>query len=230
MEGILEGGSHGVTRLDPDEAIRRTLRAGAAAGAPTPSCLDDDTVAALVEGTLDPATREVVIPHVATCAWCRDAVASVTRALADDRVAREVTALEGRGRGRLLRILLPLAAAAGLLLVLVWPRPMEDGGHRGPPPVASAPVPIAPVGVVASASPLLWTAVVGADRYRVTLAEASGHVLYETQVADTVLALPDSIVLVPGRSYVWLVEARTGFDRWQTSQLVEFSTTGATPP
>ena len=201
-----------MTRLDPDEAMRRMLRADARAGAPTPSCPDDDTVAALVEGTLDAARREVVLPHVATCAWCRDAVASVTRALADDRVAREVTALEGRGRGRLLRILLPLAAAAGLLLVLVWPRPMEDGGHRGPP-VESTPVPIAPVGVVASASPLVWTAVSGADRYRVTLAEASGHVLYETQVADTGLALPDSIGLVAGRSYVWLVEARTGFLR-----------------
>lgn len=230
MEGILEGGSRGVTRLDPDETIRRMLRAEARAGAPTPSCLDDGTLAALVEGSLDAATREAVLPHVAACAWCRDAVASVTRALADDRVAREVTALDGRDRGRLLRILLPLAAAAGLLFVLVWPRPMVDGGHRGPPSVASAPVPIAPVGVVASASPLVWTAVVGADRYRVTLAEAAGHVLYETQVADTVLALPDSVALVAGRPYVWLVEARTGFDRWQTSQLVEFSTTGATPP
>ena len=79
-----------MTRLDPDEAMRRMLRADARAGAPTPSCPDDDTVAALVEGTLDAARREVVLPHVATCAWCRDAVASVTRALADDRVAREV--------------------------------------------------------------------------------------------------------------------------------------------
>lgn len=219
-----------MTRLDPDAAIRRMLRAAARVGAPTPSCLDDDTVAALVDGTLDAARREAVLPHVATCAWCRDAVASVTRALADAEVAREVTALEGRGHGRLYRILLPLAAAAALLLVLVWPRPTEDGGHRGPPPVASTPVPIAPVGVVASASPLVWTAVSGADRYRVTLAEASGHLLYETQVADTVLPLPDSIVLVAGRSYVWLVEARTGFDRWQTSQLVEFSMTGAAPP
>ena len=219
-----------MTRLDPDEAIRHLLRAAARTGTPTSDCLDDDTVAALVEGTLDPARREVILPHVASCAWCRDAVASVTRALANDRVAREVTVLEGRGRGRVLRILVPLAAAAGLLLVLVWPRPMQDGGHRGPPPVASTPVPIAPIGVVASASPLVWTAVVGADRYRVTLAEASGHVLYETQVADTVAALPDSIVLVAGRPYVWLVEARTGFDRWQASQLVEFSTTGAVPP
>ncbi len=219
-----------MTRLDPDEAIRRMIRAAARTGTPTPSCPDDDTVAALVEGTLDHASREVVLPHITTCASCRDAVASVTRALGDAKVAREVTALEGRGRGRLPRILLPLAAAAGLLLVLVWPRPMEDGGHRGPPPVATTPVPIAPVGVVASASPLVWTAVAGADRYRVTLAEASGRVMYETQVADTVLALPDSIVLVAGRSYVWLVEARIGFDRWQASQLVEFSTTGVTPP
>lgn len=219
-----------MTRLDSDAAIRRALRAAALTGPPTPNCLDDDTVAALVDGTLDAASREVVLPHVATCAWCRDAVASVTRTLADARVAREVTALAGRGSGWLPRILLPLAAAAALLLVLVWPQSVENEGHRGPPPVANAPVPIAPIGIVAGASPLQWTAVAGADRYRVTLSDASGRVLYETQLADTVAVLPDSIVLVAGRAYMWLVEARTGFDRWSTSRLVEFSIAGGAPP
>jgi hypothetical protein len=83
---------------------------------------------------------------------------------------------------------------------------------------------------VADATTLLWTAVAGADRYRVTLSDALGGVLYETQLADTVAALPDSIALVSGRSYVWMVEARTGFDRWSTSRLVEFSIGGGAAP
>jgi hypothetical protein len=147
-------------------------------------------------------------------------------------VAREVRGVEGGGRRRFDRIALPLAAAAALLLVVAWPRQANDGGppHRDPPGDASAPVPIAPIGVVANASPLVWTAVAGADRYRVTLSDAGGVVLYETQLTDTVTALPDSIVLVSGRSYVWIVEARTGFDRWSTSRLVEFSIGGGVTP
>jgi hypothetical protein len=204
-------------------------------GAPvreTPECLDDDTVAALADGTLDAAARAAVVPHLAGCARCRGAVASVARALADSGVAREVRGVEGAGRRRFYRIALPLAAAAALLLVFAWPRQANDGGppHRDPPADASAPVPIAPIGVVADATTLLWTAVAGADRYRVTLSDAEGRVLYDTQLADTVAALPDSIALISGRSYVWMVEARTGFDRWSTSRLVEFSIGGGAAP
>lgn len=157
-------------------------------------------------------------------------MASVARAIADPGIAREVATIRGIHRRTVYRIALPLAAAAALLLVFSWPRNREGGGHRGEPPVASTPNPIAPVGVVASGSPLQWTAVAGADRYRVTLSDPSGRLLYETQVTDTVVSLPDSIVLVPGRSYVWLVEARTGFDRWSTSRLVEFSVAGPASP
>jgi len=159
-------------------------------------------------------------------------VASVARALADTGVAREVDSIEG-GRRRIYRIALPVVAAAALLLVLVWPRPVDHDGlpHRAPPITASAvPVPLSPIGTVADAGVLRWTAVAGADRYRVTLSDAGGRVLHEMQVADTVVALPDSLVLVPGRSYVWLVEARIGFERWSVSRLVEFSIAGPPPP
>ena len=232
MEAILEGGTRRVTQPDPLERVRRTLRAQARTGALTPECIDDDTVAALAEGALDAAVRAAVLPHLAGCARCRGAVASVARALADSGVAREIRGVEVAGGHRFYRIALPLAAAAALLLVVAWPRQANDSGppHRDLPSDASAPVPISPIGVVASASPLVWTAVAGADRYRVTLSDAGAVVLYETQLADTVVALPDSIVLVTGQSYVWIVEARTGFDRWSTSRLVEFSIGGGASP
>jgi len=232
MDGILEGGSRRLTKPDPLELVRRTLRARARGSALTPECLDDDTIAALADGTIAPTTRAAAVPHLAGCPRCRNAVASVTRALADSGVAREIVSVEG-GRRRFYRIALPVAAAAALLLVLVWPRPVDDGGlpHRAPPITASAaPVPLSPIGTVADAGVLRWTAVAGADRYRVTLSDAGGRVLHEMQVADTVAALPDSLILVPGRSYVWLVEARIGFERWSVSRLVEFSIAGPAPP
>lgn len=191
-------------------------------GGATPQCFDEDTIGALAEGTLDESSRVALLPHLATCAHCRRAVASVAQALEDSKVAREMDGGTGVGRRRWFRLALPAVAAAVLLLVFGWPRSEEGGGHRGPPG-ANVPVPIAPIGIVAGAHALEWTAVPGADRYRVTLSTADGHALYEAQFADTVAALPDSIRLLPGQRYVWLVEARTGFDRWSTSRLVEFS-------
>lgn len=193
----------------------------------TPECLDDDTLAGLADGSLGAAARAAVLPHLAACARCRSAMASIARALADAAVAREVTAVEGPGRRRFIRILVPLAAAAVLLLMFAWPRLKDDGGsHRGPPVPAAAPVPLSPLGAVATATVLRWTSLAGADRYRVTLFEAGGRTLYERELADTVATLPDSIRLVSGQPYVWMVEGRIGFDRWSTSRLAEFSIAG----
>jgi hypothetical protein len=199
-----------------------------------PDCFDEATVAALAEegGALDAEARSALLPHLATCARCRAAVASVARALGDGEVAREIAAASG-GRGRRwYRVALPLAAAA-MLVVLAWPRgpDEEPARHRAPTITATAaPVPESPVGTVAAAAELRWGEVAGADRYRVTLFDAGGRVLYETQLIETELALPDSVVLVPGRIYLWKVEARSGWDRWSESSLVQFSIASPPPP
>jgi hypothetical protein len=211
----------------PFEELGRVLNTRVRSEATTPACLDDETIAALADGTLNPQLRASVVSHVAACARCRGALASVARALADPAVARELSAAGG-GR-RSYRIIVPLAAAAVLLLLLRSPSP-QDGGHRGGGiPGANAPVPVSPVGTVADASVLVWRSVTGADAYRVTLFDAQGRVAYETRATDTATSLPDSVVLVAGRPYLWKVEARTGFDRWITSELVEFSVAGHSP-
>lgn len=211
---------------DPDalNLLRSTL---GGPGKETPECLDNDTIAALAEGSLDATVRAAVLPHLAACARCRGAVASVARALADPSVAREIQAAQGGGRRRRYRVVLPLAAAAAVLLVLAWPQRTDNGGppHRAPP-TTPAPVLVSPIGAVAQASVLQWTSLAGADRYRVTLFEAGGRVVYETELGDTVVPLPDSITLGSNRPYVWMVEARVGFDRWVTSQLARFSIVG----
>ena len=75
---------------------------------------------------------------------------------------------------------------------------------------------------MAAAKDLRWSPVVGADRYRVTVFDVTGGVVYASESSDTVVAFPDSVALVPGASYLWKVEARTGFDRWSPSELAEF--------
>jgi hypothetical protein len=79
---------------------------------------------------------------------------------------------------------------------------------------------------VAVVDDLRWSPVAGADRYRVTVFDATGRVMYASEVSDTVVLFPDSVLLVPGAAYLWKVDARTGFDRWAGSELVEFRVAG----
>jgi hypothetical protein len=213
--------SHASQRSD---LVRQALAASGTGESTTPACLDDDTIAGLAEGALDAIALATAVPHLATCRRCRSAVASVARALADPAVSREIARVDrARTRG-LWWIALPSAAAAVLLVALAVPRWTRDETHRAPPtPLAQVPTPLTPLGVVAKATQLRWAGVSAADRYRVTLFDAGGRALYETQVSDTTVALPDSTVLAPGQLYLWRVEARVGWNRWSASELVRFS-------
>ena len=193
-----------------------------------PDCLDEHTVAALAEGTLDAAARGRALAHVATCALCRRAVASVAEALADGPITHEIEIVEGRRRrrGPILWIAVPLAAAATVLVLLWSPAADRFPGHRGPPTSAMTPILRSPVGAVAAVSDLRWSHVTGADRYRVTVFDATGGVVFAMEATDTVALFPDSIALVPGASYLWKVDARTGFDRWAASELAAFRVAG----
>jgi hypothetical protein len=188
-------------------------------------CLDADTLGALAEGSLEPATRVAALGHVSSCTLCRQAVASVARALDDGLITHEIAFVAGHGRRFTpwLRIAVPLAAAAVLVLLLRAPAG-DSPAHRGPPPTpATVPIPRSPVGVVAAVEHMRWTHVDGADLYRLTVFDAASRVVFTTSLADTLLTLPDSVALAPHQTYLWKVDARTGFDRWATSELVQFS-------
>lgn len=211
---------------DELERLRSTLsgQQGPRPAPDTPECLSEDRLARIAAGTVGPGTRAQALAHLAACPRCRDAVASVARALADPSVAKEIDALEHGWWYRYRRVAVPLAAAAALVLLIALPRlPEMRVTHRAPTITGSAaPAPVSPAGAVAVVDRLTWTPVAGADRYRVILFGADGAVLYETQLGDTVAVVPDSVTLVPDRPYLWKVEARTGYDRWSASELIEF--------
>jgi hypothetical protein len=134
------------------------------------------------------------------------------------------------------KILAPLVAAAAVAALLV-PTVMTDGfrpeavDHRDAAvEVPAAPTPLAPVGDVAEAGTFVWTRVPGADRYRVTLFNATGTVLWEATTVDSSASLPDPFVLEPGRTHLWKVEARVGWDVWESSGLIEFEPRGVAAP
>jgi hypothetical protein len=129
----------------------------------------------------------------------------------------------------LLRIAVPVAAAVTVLILLRSPllltraAPGDDGAtpHRGSSGDNGVTL-VRPVGTVAAARLFDWKRVVGSDQYRVTLYDERGAVLYEEQVVDSTLILPDSVRLEAGRPYLWRVQARMGWDRWIASDLMAF--------
>lgn len=148
--------------------------------------------------------------HLSACADCR------TEWMA-------AQSLVDRRPGPSVRLLLPLAAAATLVLLVGPGLLRRDPVHREPVVITSqAPGGIAPRGPVAQVPEVVWSLVPGADRYRVAVFDSAGRVLWEASTADTTVALPDSVKLGPGTAFFWRVHARTGYDRWVESSLVEF--------
>jgi hypothetical protein len=195
-----------------------------------PDCLDEHAVAAFGGCELSPPERDAVVAHLEACAHCRQAVASVASALSSRDVREEITLPAHPGSHRWVRLAIPLGAAAALaFLLLPSATPVDPPTHRSSQALpGSAPVAISPSGPTTTVRALRWHAVAGADRYQVTLFDGNGSVLWESTLADTVVSIPDGVALEPGEDYYWIVTARTGFDRWETSALVEFSIAGGT--
>ena len=211
------------------QQVRGVLREGSDAEATRSDCPDDETLAALAAGELASGDRSEVVAHLAACGRCRAVVASLARAYADPSVADATSGAVRRTGRRLDRFVIP-AAAAAVLLVAVLARPTANApsspAHRASDvELMATPVPISPLGAVGRPSSLRWGAVNRADRYRVTLYRADGSTLYQLELPDTAAPLPDSVPLPAGDRYLWKVEARTGWDRWTTSELVSFTVT-----
>jgi hypothetical protein len=170
--------------------------------------LGADDIAAYLEARLPEAERARVEQHLAACDACRAELIAVSRVLHSRPSRRRWYVPVGIG----------VAAAA---LFLIWLMPADNGVKFREPAVTTtvAPVAIAPRGAVRAPVRLIWTRVPHAARYRVTVFDSSGTVIWESQTRDTATAAG---VQLNGR-YLWQVEAETGFDRWIRSDVVEFS-------
>ena len=176
-----------------------------------------------MERTVDSSHRVDALSHLAHCARCRATLAALSRVFADPAVQAALPDPK-RVIRRVAAVAAPLAVAAALLLVVFLPRgttPVAEP-HRGTG-AQDMPVAMSPIGVVSEARALRWAPVGGADRYRVTLFDAESRVRFTVESSDTVAVLPDTVALIPGQQYSWLVEARTGWERWSASSPVTFS-------
>ena len=202
-------------------------------GGPPSDCLDEIALAELADGLSDRSERASRIAHVASCGRCREQLSSILRLLSDEEVAAEVrqqdrAAAPARSRRGWLRAV-PLVAAA-VIVAIALPRyrpstrvtPVHRESTDGS---GSGPAILSPTGDVRDAHVLRWSALPGADLYRVTLYDGTSKVVFEAEAHDTSVGLPDSVTIVPERSYLWKVQARTGIGRWEASELIEFRLT-----
>ena len=179
--------------------------------------LTDDDIAAYLDRRLAGDDQDRIEEHLAWCSECRVQLTTVSAILRRRPAARRRWVALGPAAA---------AAAAIILLVAIPDRaPVETGSpaHRDAPTAIAAPIPIGPEGIVQVAEVFVWHRLERADRYRVTLFEISGGVLWRTETADTVAVLADTVGLSSGATYLWRVDARVGIDRWVETELQQFS-------
>ena len=199
--------------------------------------LGDDDIAALLDGIPDEGRAEW-LRHLTACPECRHRVAAVSRLLRETPVASERRRLEAGAPGQIRRVAIRIAGAAAVLVgafaagsLLRQGPPATDGAsseqvHRdGIITTTVAPRLVAPSPGATTTDSLRWTAVPHADRYQVLVFDREGTLVWDPQTADTVIAVLPSLAQSPA-TYVWKVEARTGWDRWVASEWAQFSTTG----
>ena len=170
--------------------------------------LSVDDVALHLDGRLSASEQSRVDQHLAECDECR----------------AELVALSGvlRTTRRKTRWYLPVGAVAAAAVIALLLRPgSEDQPDYREPAVTTTPAPvgIAPRGTTSGVPRLVWTRVPHAERYRLTLFDSTGTVLWESQSTDTSIALPG---LRSGVRYFWQVQAETGFKRSIKSDMIEF--------
>ena len=178
--------------------------------------LETASLARFLAGDGTPDERARWETHLAECAECREEMVEVRRIIAT-------------APGRRRPWLVPLAAAAAVLLVvLTGTVGREQLGQETRDPEASpgltlAPTPLAPLGRVSRVDGLQWSSVPGVARYRVTLFTSEGQAAWQATTPDTFVPLPDSVHLSLAIPHYWQVKAETGFGRWVESELVAFT-------
>ena len=173
--------------------------------------LSVDHVANQLDGVLSGSALARIEQHLAACDQCRAELIAVSRVL------------RNQPRGR--RWVLPIGLAAAAVVALLFIKPSLRAPNYREPAVSTTPAPVglAPRGPTAAPLRLIGTRVPHAQRYRMTVFDSSGSVIWESQTTDTSIALPRTVNLRSRVPYFWQVEAQTSWNRWIKSDVVEFN-------
>ena len=210
--------------------LRESMGALASGSVATPANghIDHDVIALLAEGAYSKVSAEE-LAHIADCDACRSDLALLVRTLEHDAVRAEIRSLEPqqtlRARPEIpFRFVGGLAAAAAVAILLLGPdrAQMTQPPHREAAITTTvAPRIISPIEIASGGDSLRWTSIPQADLYRVRIWDSDGNVIWTTDTRDTTIASPAA--LLSGVRYMWEIDARTGWDRWVSSDLTAFT-------
>jgi hypothetical protein len=178
-------------------------------------CPPAAAIEALAAGEGKERDRLTTLDHVMACAHCQ-------------REFELLRAIHTAGAPRQAAIQPRWYALAAALLVVValslFTVRRDASVLRGSAGADSIPVPIAPIGDVATASVRLfvWGSFAGAAQYRIEVLDPGGALRAAASVVDTTWALTDSVALLPGDELQWTVEAVMPDARRVQSRIVAF--------
>ena len=190
--------------------------------------LKDDVLAAYLDGALPAAERRTAEDHLAECVTCRDELVDISKLVTD------------RGRVRRWPLAVPVAAvaAAAIAFAVIGPwraasgpstapgdrmrdsTQVDGAGRRAIAVVTPAEGDIVTPGAIRFA----WRPFAPNATYLLKVADDTSSVRWIFDTADTTVALPDSVRLMPGRSYTWWVDALTADGRAASTGVMQFRT------
>ena len=172
--------------------------------------LDTSEVAAYVDQVVSDTERERIETHLATCDACTGEVAFIVKTL-DSPVQTERS---GRRRWMLAAGVAAAVLAGSLLIGMPGVRGGQDRVLRESP--AADAEGTAPIQVIAPAEAgdidigrieFAWRAVEPGTAYNLTVTDEGGDVVWTGSTRDTAVLLTSQVVLQPGATYFWYVDA-----------------------
>jgi hypothetical protein len=180
-----------------------------------------EEIADYLNGRVSPTVRSTLESHFADCRSCRQQVVSTRRVLTSFSTRRSIAWA------------IPATAVAAMAWILVGPR-SESGdaqqelrrgrGATGDPEMPAGVAIIAPAtdaAVDRARVAFIWHAQAARPLFRLTLSEGDREV-WSATTRDTTLRPPSSVVLEPGRTYLWYVDALDAEGRSVTSGTQRF--------
>lgn len=159
--------------------------------------LTPEALAGYLDHDLPDEERGQVELHLASCTECREELA-------------EVRGLQRRRRRQWVTFLVPAAAAAVLVAIMLPRQTSVPSAIRGVAPIDAALEIVAPLPsteIAPGPMRFAWRSAGPGASYSLTLQEADGRIAWTSTVADTVAVLPDSVALGSGQVFFWSVEA-----------------------
>ena len=206
--------------------------------APSSPCLNENELARLLDRDLAPTDGRAA--HLLACGRCSRRFASATGLMNQSSVAAELRHLEMPGRsgrrGLATSAAAATLAAAALAAAVLLPRGAATPLTRLDPAVAIhreraitttvAPRIVGPAAIAGPSDSLRWTSVPHADRYEVRVFDREGTLVWNPITSDTVLPMSAHMFGGESRTYLWKVEARTGWDRFVASEWSDLTLSG----